>query len=69
LCNLVVALIVRARQPRRSVLDVKTPKSFGCVMVRYISNMDRMFVTSWFNPDNGSRNLEIDPNKIQVVQP
>jgi hypothetical protein len=52
-----------------AMMYFKTPQGYGRVMVRYIFNMDRMFVTSWFNPNNGSKNLEIDPTKIQTIYP
>jgi hypothetical protein len=50
-----------------AMLYFKTQQGYGRVMVRYISNMSRMFVTSYFNPNSNSRNLEIDPSKIQIV--
>jgi hypothetical protein len=52
-----------------AMMYFKTSQGYGRVMVSYISNMDRMFVTSWFNPKAGSRNLEVDPSKVQVIKP
>jgi hypothetical protein len=52
-----------------AMLYFKTSQGYGRVMVRYISNMDRMFVTAWFNPNPNSRNLEIDPSKVNVIRP
>jgi hypothetical protein len=47
-----------------AMLYLKTTQGYGRVMVRYITNMDRMFVTAWFNPNPNSRNLELDPAKV-----
>jgi hypothetical protein len=52
-----------------AMMYFKTPQGYGRVLVRYISNMNRMFVTSWFNPNPVSRNLEVDPSKVQVFKP
>jgi len=52
-----------------AMLYFKTSQCYGRVMVSYISNMDRMFVTSWYNPNSGSRNLEIDPAKLEIIKP
>jgi hypothetical protein len=48
---------------------VKTPKGFGRIMVYYVPNVPWVYAESWFNPNPTSRNLEVDPNKVQVVNP
>jgi hypothetical protein len=42
---------------------VKTPKGYGRVMIYYVPNVPWVYAESWFNPNPGSRNLELDPAK------
>ena len=48
---------------------IKTPNGYGRAMVYYVPNKPWIYVESWFNPNPNSRNLEIDPSKVQVIRP
>lgn len=43
---------------------VKTPQGYGRVVVRNTPGMAWVYVTSYFNTKSGSRNLEVDPQKL-----
>jgi hypothetical protein len=48
---------------------VKTPNGYARIKVYYIPNKPWIYMDSWFNPNPNSRNLEVDPSKVQIIKP
>jgi hypothetical protein len=48
---------------------IKTSKGYGRMAVYYVPNVPWAYVESWFNPNPNSRNLEVDPSKVQIIKP
>jgi hypothetical protein len=46
-----------------AALFVKTATGYGRITVRNTPGMAWVYVSSYFNPKSGSRNLEYDPSK------
>lgn len=71
------SVVINAQTPKPAVWQgdngtaffVRTPQGYGRVTVRNTPGMAWVYVSSYFNPKPGSRNLEFDPAKAINPKP